>query len=154
MLIDLESLISVLRVEIGNAGEEHFVGALELCVRRAVLGAVGATWTHSPFGASRRPDFESCFFGMTGGPEDKARLIGEMIRSRRIEVTHDAVTALMGATEGRPGIIVIAGTGSICFGMNARGETARSGGWGYVFGDEGSSTASSRPRCRSRRRRS
>jgi N-acetylglucosamine kinase len=32
---------------------------------------------------------------------------------------------------------LIAGTGSIAFGRNAAGLTARSGGWGYVFGDEG-----------------
>jgi N-acetylglucosamine kinase-like BadF-type ATPase len=32
---------------------------------------------------------------------------------------------------------VIAGTGSIAYGRNAKDETARAGGWGYVFGDEG-----------------
>jgi N-acetylglucosamine kinase-like BadF-type ATPase len=34
-------------------------------------------------------------------------------------------------------VIAIAGTGSIAFGQNAEGKTARAGGWGYVFGDEG-----------------
>jgi N-acetylglucosamine kinase-like BadF-type ATPase len=33
--------------------------------------------------------------------------------------------------------VTIAGTGSIAFGRNADGRTARAGGWGYVFGDEG-----------------
>lgn len=33
---------------------------------------------------------------------------------------------------------MISGTGSIAFGRNARGETARTGGWGYIYGDEGS----------------
>src|SRR5208283_3215279 len=42
-----------------------------------------------------------------------------------------------GATGGKPGVVVIAGTGSIAFGENALGETARAGGWGYIFGDEG-----------------
>jgi N-acetylglucosamine kinase-like BadF-type ATPase len=107
-------------------------------LRRAVLGAVTAAWTHSPFGGGRRPVFESAFLGLSGGPEDKAAIIAEVIRAHRMEATHDAVTALMGATEGRPGIIVISGTGSICFGMNDRGQTARAGGWGYVFGDAGS----------------
>ena len=36
-----------------------------------------------------------------------------------------------------PGVVVVAGTGSMAFGKNAAGETARAGGWGYVFGDEG-----------------
>jgi len=52
-------------------------------------------------------------------------------------VTHDALIALSGATCGEPGLITIAGTGSIAFGRNASGKTARAGGWGYVFGDEG-----------------
>ncbi len=48
-----------------------------------------------------------------------------------------ALTALTGGT----GVVVIAGTGSVAFGRNARGETARSGGWPVcIFGDEGSGT--------------
>jgi N-acetylglucosamine kinase-like BadF-type ATPase len=125
----------------GQAGPANHVKARggPRKLRRAVLGAVGAAWSHSPLAGKRRPPFESAFFGMTGGPEDKAAILEKLIRAKRMEVTHDAVTALMGATEGRPGIIVISGTGSICFGMNAQGQTARAGGWGYVFGDEGSS---------------
>ena len=38
---------------------------------------------------------------------------------------------------GEPGLVVIAGTGSIAFGRDSRGRTARAGGWGYLFGDEG-----------------
>jgi len=53
-------------------------------------------------------------------------------------VTHDGLIALSGACAGDPGLIVIAGTGSFAFGRNAEGRTVRAGGWGYVFGDEGS----------------
>lgn len=108
-------------------------------LRKAVLFSVSAAWNNSPFGGDRPlPEFESAFFGMTGGAEDKIAIIRELIFARRLEVSHDAITALIGATEGHPGIIVVAGTGSIAFGMNARGQIARAGGWGYVFGDEGS----------------
>jgi N-acetylglucosamine kinase-like BadF-type ATPase len=48
------------------------------------------------------------------------------------------VIALAGATAGQPGIITIAGTGSIAFGRNGPGRFMRAGGWGYIFGDEGS----------------
>jgi N-acetylglucosamine kinase-like BadF-type ATPase len=57
--------------------------------------------------------------------------IGEVV------VVGDADIALYGATEGEPGLIVIAGTGSICCGINARGRTACAGGWGPIAGDEG-----------------
>jgi N-acetylglucosamine kinase-like BadF-type ATPase len=81
--------------------------------------------------------FKAACFGMSGGPADKASLLHELIESEHWIVTHDAMTALAGATSGEPGIVAIGGTGSIAFGQNARGETARAGGWGYLFGDEG-----------------
>jgi N-acetylglucosamine kinase-like BadF-type ATPase len=50
---------------------------------------------------------------------------------------HDAPVAHAGALGGEPGIVVIAGTGSVVYGTDAtRGRTI--GGWGYLFGDEGS----------------
>lgn len=52
----------------------------------------------------------------------------------------DQEIALRGAMDG-PGIAVIAGTGSICFGKNAAGETARSGGYGHLIDDGGSGYA-------------
>ena len=52
----------------------------------------------------------------------------------------DQEIALRGAMDG-PGIVVIAGTGSICFGKNAAGETARSGGCGHLIDDGGSGYA-------------
>lgn len=81
--------------------------------------------------------FKAACFGMSGGPADKAALLHELIASEHWIVTHDAATALAGATSGEPGIVAIAGTGSIAFGQNAHGETGRAGGWGYLFGDEG-----------------
>ena len=50
----------------------------------------------------------------------------------------DAASALAGGTGCRPGVVVIAGTGSIAYGENRLGETARAGGWGWRLGDEGS----------------
>ena len=52
----------------------------------------------------------------------------------------DQEVALRGAMEGE-GIVVIAGTGSICYGKNAEGETARSGGLGHIIDDGGSGYA-------------
>ena len=52
----------------------------------------------------------------------------------------DQEIALRGAVDGA-GLVVIAGTGSICFGKNAAGETARSGGFGHLIDDGGSGYA-------------
>ena len=56
----------------------------------------------------------------------------------KLEMISDAVIALAGATGCRHGVVVIAGTGSIAYGENEGGETARAGGWGWRLGDEGS----------------
>jgi N-acetylglucosamine kinase-like BadF-type ATPase len=81
--------------------------------------------------------FEAACFGMSGGPDDKRAILAGILRTGRLVVTTDAATALAGATAEGQGIVAIAGTGSIAFGRNAEGRTARAGGWGYVFGDEG-----------------
>lgn len=81
--------------------------------------------------------FACACLGFSGGPEDKERYSRELIRSARYKITHDAEIALSGATAGEPGIIIIAGTGSMAFGRAAEGRTARAGGWGHIFGDEG-----------------
>lgn len=67
-----------------------------------------------------------------------ARAATESLGIRSIEIVTDADIALYGATDGEPGVVVIAGTGSICCGLNKRNLKACMGGWGPVAGDEGS----------------
>ncbi|HEY1950674.1 MAG TPA: BadF/BadG/BcrA/BcrD ATPase family protein, partial [Bryobacteraceae bacterium] len=82
-------------------------------------------------------EFAAACLGFSGGAEDKTAYTRELIRSGLYKITDDAEIALAGATAGQPGIIVIAGTGSIAYGRNAQQQSARAGGWGYIFGDEG-----------------
>jgi N-acetylglucosamine kinase len=56
----------------------------------------------------------------------------------RTLIVNDALVALCAGVDRDPGIVIIAGTGSIAYGRNACNRAARSGGWGYVLGDEGS----------------
>jgi N-acetylglucosamine kinase-like BadF-type ATPase len=56
----------------------------------------------------------------------------------RVQVISDAEAALLGALDGRPGVLVLAGTGSIVLGRDGRGRLARAGGLGPLLGDEGS----------------
>ncbi|HEX8709594.1 MAG TPA: BadF/BadG/BcrA/BcrD ATPase family protein [Pyrinomonadaceae bacterium] len=65
----------------------------------------------------------------------------EALKSLRVgllQVVTDSEIALYGATDGQPGVVIIAGTGSICCGVNAQGRHACAGGWGPIAGDEGS----------------
>jgi glucosamine kinase len=56
----------------------------------------------------------------------------------RIEVIGDHEIALEAAFGAGPGVIAIAGTGSIVYGRDAANNTARAGGWGFAISDEGS----------------
>jgi N-acetylglucosamine kinase-like BadF-type ATPase len=66
------------------------------------------------------------------------------LRTPHLRCVHDAVIALAGAIRERPAAVVIAGTGSVAYGEPALGEPVRAGGFGYLFGDEGSSFAIAR----------
>jgi N-acetylglucosamine kinase-like BadF-type ATPase len=65
------------------------------------------------------------------------RILAELV-SGEIEVVGDMVIALQAAFGDGPGVMVIAGTGSMAYGRNASGNTLRAGGWGFSIFDEGS----------------
>lgn len=111
-----------------SEGREKFTRAIRECV--------GLACTQAGLEPAK-VRFASACLGFSGGPADKRAILDEILPADRMIVTTDALIALTGATAGEPGIITIAGTGSITFGRNAAGKTARAGGWGYVFGDEG-----------------
>jgi N-acetylglucosamine kinase-like BadF-type ATPase len=56
----------------------------------------------------------------------------------RVAVIPDVEAALLGALGDRPGVLVLAGTGSIVVGRDRRGRLVRAGGLGPLVGDEGS----------------
>jgi glucosamine kinase len=74
--------------------------------------------------------------------DDEARTVRAIMRrighKSRVLVVNDALVALVAGAGDEPGIVIIAGTGSIAYGRNAAGEAARAGGWGHMIGDEGS----------------
>jgi N-acetylglucosamine kinase-like BadF-type ATPase len=67
-----------------------------------------------------------------------------VLPSANVRLMHDAPIALAGAVGRRPGVVVIAGTGSVAYGEDRSGASVRVGGWGYLFGDAGSSYALAR----------
>ncbi|MDQ5847088.1 MAG: ATPase [Acidobacteriota bacterium] len=89
----------------------------------------------------RRTDIVAAEIGLAGArrKELSARMREALsgLGISALTVVSDADIALYGATEGEPGVIVIAGTGSICCGINARRKMACAGGWGPIAGDEG-----------------
>jgi N-acetylglucosamine kinase-like BadF-type ATPase len=64
--------------------------------------------------------------------------LDEALQLTGLDLVTDARAALEGALDGRPGVVVIAGTGSIAIGINQAGQQARAGGFGPTLSDEGS----------------
>jgi len=123
----------------GHSGPSNHVSASEGTAKftAAIRDCLKAACTEAGLDSAAVRFASSCL-GFSGGPADKQGILKDILSSDRTIVTHDALIALSGATAGDPGLIVIAGTGSIAFGRNAENETARAGGWGFIFGDEGS----------------
>lgn len=93
--------------------------------------------------AGRRQIPDAVCLGIAGvdRPGDAAIIEGIMRRigyKMATLVVNDALIALVAGVGDAPGIVIVSGTGSICYGRDGADGAARSGGWGYIIGDEGS----------------
>lgn len=92
---------------------------------------------------NREWNFRSAFLGLSGvvggGELEEAvrSVCAQVFQVQKLEIDNDSFIAWAGALTLQPGIVVIAGSGSVSLGVNDQGERARAGGWGYLFGDEG-----------------
>jgi N-acetylglucosamine kinase-like BadF-type ATPase len=123
---------------LGRGGPANHVwapGGIERA-RRAVADSTAQALLGADLPAKTR--FEAAFLGMPG-PADprKLRAVQGAVSTRRFRMENDKVNALASVTAGGPGVVVIAGTGTITYGENAGGESADASGWGYLLGDEG-----------------
>jgi len=123
----------------GTAGPSNVVRVGEKQARESISSAVRQACTTANVSPAQ---IQRTCAGVAGGarPETAAmvrRLVSELVPSE-IEVVGDMVIALQAAWGGDPGVVVIAGTGSIAYGRNFSGLTARAGGWGFAISDEGS----------------
>lgn len=96
-------------------------------------------------GGARVSDIDGICMGMAGcdRPEDKG-LIERIVRRKvgtdlKLIIENDAVVAMTAVLGKLNGILVIAGTGSICFGFSEKKQRRRRcGGWGHLIADQGS----------------
>ena len=125
-----------------GSGNLHDVGEAQLAVH--VDEAWRAAWAEA--GAAPRPaDSVFCAMASVGTPGNRdavralvARLgVGAL---EAVSVDIDLQGALAGGLGGQDGIVMIAGTGSSCFGRDASGRTVQSGGWGSLLDDGVSAT--------------
>ncbi len=112
-----------------NVTPAEAAGSLEVLFRELLPEGAGTGIAHVVAGS-----------GGVDTPDDAQRLralIAPYAPGAEIEVVHDT-RLILAAGGASTGIAVIAGTGSVAWGVRADGREARSGGWGYLLGDEGS----------------
>lgn len=88
-------------------------------------------------------DIQAVCIGLAGASADHSadwlgQVVSPIIPDAKIRPSADQEIALVGAHGKREGILILAGTGSVAYGVNPAGQAAVVGGWGYVLGDEGS----------------
>jgi glucosamine kinase len=119
-----------------RAGEAQARESLHQSVRQAcaAAGITPAQVTHTCIGAAgaARPEIAEIV------RRALAEVLPSPIQISNIHVVGDMEIAMEAAFGAGPGVVVIAGTGSIAYGRDAQGNTARAGGWGFAISDEGS----------------
>jgi glucosamine kinase len=122
-----------------SAGPSNIVRVGEATTRESLHQAVRqacAAAAIAPEQVSR-----TCVGGSGAARPELAAIVREFLAEilpTPIDVVGDMQIALEAAFDSGPGVVVIAGTGSIAFGRDRQGKTARAGGWGFAIGDEGS----------------
>jgi N-acetylglucosamine kinase-like BadF-type ATPase len=115
-----------------ETGPSNYISVGRVASRLAIAQGIGSL--------PSKPDVVCGGFAGAGREEGRTYYL-ETLRSllpeARILIETDAFIAYIGAAGIRPGIILIAGTGSIVVGRRDDGTTFRSGGWGPQFGDDG-----------------
>lgn len=113
--------------------------------RRVIVEAVSASWRAMGAPGERPCGFRSVFAGVAGAGafEDQRALASALAADFGLDpancrVDHDLRIALAGALGGRPGAVLVSGTGSACFGVRTDGRSWKSGGWGAQLDDGGS----------------
>jgi len=119
-----------------RVAERELLKAFHACLREAGFPMAVARKAHPPL-------LEAVGAGISGIDRRAAhrtliKWMRQHIPARRHLLTTDAAIALAAAVRDAPGIIVIAGTGSIAFARDEQGKLMRAGGWGIPFDDGGS----------------
>lgn len=121
----------------GSAGPADEIGAPSTStrLRDALEGALATAIAD----ANLPPDsaVESIVAGISGY-EGRVYGIAPRLPSSRVLLVHDGVIAHAGALGGDPGVVVIAGSGSVAVAVDENHRARTLGGWGYLLGDEGS----------------
>ena len=129
---------------LGKSGPSNLLSTGANTTKKNIALALKRAWAGTP----KRP-LDAIFLGMAGVATEPERdtirkivvAVTKSAHVQQIQVDHDMRIALAGGLCGSAGVILIAGTGSACYGRTESGQSFRAGGWGHLLDDAGSGYA-------------
>ena len=126
----------------GFAGSSTFGVVSHQQTQDSIRSALSQAFTEA--GISQRP-LDALYIGLGGvinefEKQSMRQLIGvlDVVRDGRLVIDNDIKPALTGGLAGHAGLVLLVGTGSVCFGIDRHGHEWRAGGWGETIDDPGS----------------
>lgn len=120
----------------GGTANPNIIGfdALKILLEKTIIDTLTA---------AKLERVDAVAIGIAGAPASRSgdwlqETMRGILPKTHIVASSDDEIALVGGLGEREGILILAGTGSIAFGRNTRGESLQVGGWGYMLGDGGS----------------
>ncbi len=138
-----DSQANTISQHIAGASNYHSVGIEQAAqhVNEAVFSAMADA-------SLEIEEFASACFGFAGYNTELDRehylnivfnpKLKELLPSRKVLIYNDTRVGLAAGSDFPDKLILIAGTGSNCYGLNRKGEEAKANGWDYILADEGS----------------
>jgi glucosamine kinase len=126
VLARLEGGAGLVRADAPLAGVDALAGLTRRVAHMAIPGAPVRGLCCGLAGVGRPRERDSV----------RAALMGSGV-AQRVEIVTDVDAAMQDAFGSGPGLLLVAGTGSMAFGRTSDGRSARAGGWGAILGDEG-----------------
>ena len=124
----------------GTGGPGNIAFNTEAVVAQSLREAVGEACRSASLSGTR---FAGVCAGVAGYSVEARRTEFEAVLRREVDadryrVEPDYIIAYWGASEGEPGVVIVAGTGAVAYGRNAEGVSHKEDGFGYLLGDRGS----------------
>lgn len=121
-----------------RSGSLNFFGSGLAQSRRNLNELVKSLQVQLPLGTSlQRVVIGSAALSIEATPEQKQQFCRNIVPLEQTRLVSDCITAHSGVCLGKPGVLVVAGTGSIVLAKSEAGQFCQVGGWGHILGDEG-----------------
>jgi len=135
-VVVIDSVLTIMGQSRGQSTNPNIVGQVVAArtIQRAIIDALKDAKLSSD-------EISGIGIGVAGTAQHQSwlrQVVTNILPRTDVSISTDYEIALVGGHGKQRGVMVLAGTGSLAYGINSEGDSALAGGWGYLLGDEGS----------------